>query len=91
MGPVDSVGQEVMSLTSDFFNSIPLSSTDSPSSAQGKVVSLCICFHQLLNEASQETVILGSYSQTISLDAEKAFDKIHHPFNLKVLERSDTR
>jgi hypothetical protein len=24
----------------------------------------------------------------ISLDAEKAFDKIHHPFMLKVLERS---
>ena len=25
---------------------------------------------------------------TISLDAEKAFDKIQHPFMLKVLERS---
>jgi hypothetical protein len=26
----------------------------------------------------------------ISLDAEKAFDKIQHPFMLKVLERSGT-
>jgi hypothetical protein len=25
---------------------------------------------------------------TISLDAEKAFDKIQHPFMLKVLEKS---
>jgi hypothetical protein len=25
---------------------------------------------------------------TVSLDAEKAFDKIQHPFMLKVLERS---
>jgi hypothetical protein len=24
----------------------------------------------------------------ISLDAEKAFDKIHHPFMIKVMERS---
>jgi hypothetical protein len=27
----------------------------------------------------------------ISLDAEKAFDKIQHPFMLKVLERSGTQ
>jgi hypothetical protein len=27
----------------------------------------------------------------ISLDAEKAFDKIQHPFMLKVLERSVTQ
>ena len=26
---------------------------------------------------------------TISLDAEKAFDKIQHPFTIKVLERSE--
>jgi hypothetical protein len=25
---------------------------------------------------------------TISLDAEKAFDKIHHPFMLRLLERT---
>lgn len=27
----------------------------------------------------------------ISLDAENAFDKIQHPFMLKVLERSETQ
>jgi hypothetical protein len=32
----------------------------------------------------------GKKNMIISLDAEKAFDKIQHPFMLKVLERSVT-
>jgi hypothetical protein len=36
---------------------------DSLSSAYCLAVSLCICFHQLLDEASQETAMLGSCPQ----------------------------
>ena len=58
----DSVGLLVVSLTllvSPILSPIILQ--DSLSSACCLVVGLCICFDQLLDEASQKTVMLGSY------------------------------
>jgi hypothetical protein len=44
---------------------------------------------QYLNKPKQRNK--QTKNMIISLDAEKAFDKVQHPFILKVLERSGTQ
>jgi hypothetical protein len=61
---VYSVDLLVVSLTSLAPSTLPPPPTlpqDSPSSTYCLVVGLCFCFHQLLDEASQKTVMLGYY------------------------------
>lgn len=61
---VDVVGFLVVSLNSLAPSILPLSlPLDSPSSSKCLIVSLCICFHMLLEQASQMTVMLDSSLQ----------------------------
>lgn len=63
-GLVASVGPLVVSLTplagSNWLSLSPTLPRDSSSTTCCLAVGLCICFHPLLDEASQETVMLGS-------------------------------